>query len=143
MTIWFVIPCGSEKATTAKPARDLYVSRHFQQTLAKVEAEAAATPGDVRVLILSAYHGLLPLDEVVEPYDVKMGDPLSISEFGVNVTADLCGIAYEDEVYAFLPRRYYDVLAAGLALSYVYPQDVYEATSGIGDQRHVTTVMSR
>jgi hypothetical protein len=44
-------------------------------------ADALTTPD--RILILSALHGLLPLDEVIAPYELRMGQPGSIGAGGL------------------------------------------------------------
>lgn len=42
-------------------------------------AAAAALTTPDQILILSALHGLLPLDQIIEPYDQRMRDPGSIT----------------------------------------------------------------
>ncbi|MFM1966821.1 MAG: phage Mendokysei [Actinomycetota bacterium] len=64
-----VISCGNSKLGTAAAAADLYTSDYFKKNL---EAARAITGGDdSRIRILSAKHGYLPLDEVIEPYEVS------------------------------------------------------------------------
>jgi hypothetical protein len=46
--------------------------------LARRRAAAVLTTPD-RILILSVLHGLLPLDRVIAPYDLRMGQPGSIT----------------------------------------------------------------
>lgn len=58
-----LVGCVKEKATSAKPARDLYVSTLFHGRRAYVERSCDEW------WILSAKHGLLNPEEVVEPYD--------------------------------------------------------------------------
>lgn len=63
-----LLSCGKSKLPHAAKARDLYTGCLFRDALAY-----ATHPGrfdDVR--ILSAKHGLLTLDQVVEPYDLKL-----------------------------------------------------------------------
>lgn len=66
-----IIPCGGKKRLEMSRARDLYIGPYFKAclrySLYLVEPE--------RVYILSALHGLLILDEEVEPYDLRMGQP--------------------------------------------------------------------
>jgi len=138
--IAFIVPCGANKQSTPVAARNLYTSNHFQQTLAKVEAEAAES--DAEVFILSAGYGLLRLDDVVAPYDTKMGDSASVSAEVIAEQALDLGIDYGSDVYAFLPSAYLKVLTAGLDALDVFPQDVYEGASGIGVHRRIVTVMS-
>lgn len=67
MTEIGLVGCASMKLKRPAQARDLYVSPLFR----KASAHAAATCD--RWYVLSAKHGLLRPDDVVEPYDVKLG----------------------------------------------------------------------
>lgn len=58
-----LVGCGKSKRPTASPARDLYTGNLFRLALAYALARC-----DV-VYVVSALHGLLPLDRVIEPYD--------------------------------------------------------------------------
>jgi hypothetical protein len=75
MTPLVIIPCGSAKAPTAQPARDLYRGAYFKMCLRW--ALAVAQPDDIR--ILSAKYGLVELDRRLEPYELLMGSSGSIS----------------------------------------------------------------
>ncbi|WP_223643917.1 DGQHR domain-containing protein DpdB [Corallococcus sp. EGB] len=61
-----LVGCGKKKLEHRAPARDLYTGNLFSAHLAEAEA---TTP---HVYVLSALHGLLSLDEEVEPYDVTL-----------------------------------------------------------------------
>ena len=61
-----IIACSASKLDKAAPARDLYTGALFKASLAVAEALSD------RVVILSAKHGVLELDAVVEPYDVAL-----------------------------------------------------------------------
>jgi len=63
-----LLSCGRAKETSARRARDLYVGPVFKKSL-----EYASAIAD-EVLILSAKHGLVRLDQVIEPYDLKLTD---------------------------------------------------------------------
>lgn len=150
MTIYYVIPCGGDKAAAAAPARELYTGSFFQHTLAAAEAEAAATERDLgiasRVLILSAKHGLVDLDTVLAPYDVKMGEHGSMDAAGL--AAQLLGRGIDawdngDEVYALLPAAYRTRLARAGEMIDLPVQDVYEAAPGIGYMRGVNAIIAR
>lgn len=132
----YVIPCGGEKATTARAARDLYTGQMFRHTLATVLNLAA--DDDARVMILSARYGLVDLDTVIEPYEQRMDRPGAIGPDDLTVQAVTADLG--SEVYAFLPRPYLSTLDAALRPLGIWVQDVYEATAGIGDQRHVNAV---
>lgn len=62
-----VVGCGAEKLEHAAPARELYTGQLFRKSLAYAEARCD------RVWIVSAKGGLLALDQVVEPYNAKLG----------------------------------------------------------------------
>jgi hypothetical protein len=64
LPVLHLVSCVSEKLSCAAPARDLYRSQWFAFARAAVEREWWA--------ILSAKHGLLWPDAVVEPYDESL-----------------------------------------------------------------------
>jgi hypothetical protein len=135
----FVVPCGGAKLAAAAPARDLYTGSAFRQVLRDVVAEAAATSGPTRVMILSARYGLLDLDQVVDPYDVTMRDACSIDiDQLADQLADVTGGRELVEVWCFLPAAYRVRLADAaerVETSWVVTHDVYEAAPGIGYQK--------
>lgn len=139
--IFLIIPCGADKLDHAAPARDLYCGSMFRSSLAAVQAEAADT--EATILILSALHGLITLDTVLEPYNVKMGDAGSVTAQTVAAQAAALGMDWESrpDVYAFLPNRYFAVLDEALRSDDVYASQVYEACGGIGEQRGVNRIV--
>lgn len=62
-----LVGCASQKLQRPAPARELYVSQLFKKTSAYAEATCD------RWYILSAKHGLVHPDAVVEPYDMRLG----------------------------------------------------------------------
>lgn len=64
-----IIPCGGKKAAHATHAARLYQGSYFKACARY--ALSIAKPDQIR--ILSAKHGLLKLDEIIEPYDLRMG----------------------------------------------------------------------
>lgn len=136
---FLIIPCGSDKAEAPAPAAELYVGGMFRSALAAAKAEADACGGTV--LILSALHGLIALDTIVAPYDCKMGDESSVSVERIAEQAQELGVVWGADVYAFLPRAYFDRLDAALRLDDVYAAQVYEACGGIGEQRGVCRIV--
>lgn len=75
MTTLGVISCGSAKLDRPAPAHRLYTGTYFAAQLAWARARF---PVD-RIRILSAKHGLVGLGERLEPYDLKMGQPGSVT----------------------------------------------------------------
>lgn len=140
--LWYVIPCGAEKLTHAAPAAELYRGRQFTHTLEKtrIAAEYDREAGfDVEIVIMSALHGLVRLDEVLEPYDCKLPRrkaPKPEYLAMLREQAEQLGIGWDTaEVYALLPETYLVALDEALRELDVYAQDVYEACHSIGDQR--------
>lgn len=62
-----LVGCSAQKLAQAAPARDLYVSQLFRKASAYAEATCD------RWYILSAKHGLIHPDAVIEPYDMRLG----------------------------------------------------------------------
>jgi hypothetical protein len=69
-----IIPCGQAKLTHPAPAGELYVGAYA--TSCRRWALRVTEPERVRVL--SALYGLVPLDRVLRPYDLRMGRPGSV-----------------------------------------------------------------
>ncbi len=151
--ITYVIPCGGAKLDRPAPARDLYQGSLFRHALRSVlkciELDEQAGLGKGRVLILSAKYGLVQLDDVIEPYDLTMGQAGSVSVATLQAQAVELGMVPDDfdlptpGVYAFLPKPYLRRLDEAMRELYVYVQDVYEGCGGNGDQRHVLSVVAR
>lgn len=139
--VTYVIPCGAAKLDHAAPARELYVSSMFRMALDAAHAAVADDNG--RVLILSALHGLVELDDVLEPYDVKMGDEGCVTVERIVEQCEQLGLTWEAraDVYAALPAAYFDKLDAALKSIDVYAAPVYEATRGIGEHRKVCRIV--
>ena len=119
----FIVPCGNAKLDHAAPARDLYTGSQFRYVFPLAEAAAQATGGEV--LILSALHGLVEPDRVLEPYNVKMGDPGSITAAQLAKQVRRMKLA-DRPVYAFLSRPYYERLKAAFATEGGHVEDVYD-----------------
>lgn len=126
-----VIPCGGAKLNHPAPAAELYTGSMFQDAL----RTARMLTSDSDIFILSARYGLVTLDQILEPYDIKMGDPGSIHVDDVRIQADWYNI--EDAyVSALLPKAYYKMLDNSLAFPYKLA-NLYAGCAGIGHQKHV------
>lgn len=139
-----LIPCGAAKADETCAAADLYTGSTFRMQLAAATSEACEAD---EVYIISALHGLLPLDAVVAPYDVKMGDPGSVTAETIAAQIVALGLDAADldrshDVYAFLPAAYFAVCDAAFRTFDTYIADVYEAAPGIGYQRGVCKIVA-
>lgn len=121
-----IVPCGGAKLTEPAPAGDLYVGSYHRATRRAAAAIAADT--GARVLILSALHGLLELDRVVAPYDLRMGQADSVTPARVAEQAVALGV--DGAVTVLAGRAYADVVTA------VWPdaRRPLDGTRGMGDQ---------
>lgn len=118
-----IVPCGGKKLPTAAPAGDLYVGSYHRAC-----RRAAAARGG-RLLILSALHGLLDPATIIEPYDLRMGQPGSVTPARVREQAAALGIL-DARVTVLAGRAYADVVSA------VWPDAdrPLNGTRGIGQQ---------
>lgn len=66
-----IIPCGGQKVDHATLARHLYTGSYFTACL---EFAKSIVRNERSILILSAKHGFIDLNELVEPYDVRFGE---------------------------------------------------------------------
>ena len=62
-----LISCVSKKLVHAAKVRDIYVSPLFRLNLAYAESLKPDA-----IYVLSAKHGLLPLDDQIEPYELTL-----------------------------------------------------------------------
>ena len=139
-----IIPCGGVKADTTCAARNLYTGSAFREVLAAAIAEV----GEENVLILSAKWGLLELDQLCAPYDVKMGDADAIDKreegiFDLADQIDYHGLNADNVVlWSMLPKAYAKAFRKATDLLEMFPaQDTYEALLGIGEQKSVAKGM--
>lgn len=152
-TAVILVPCAAAKAEQAMRAEELYTSPNFAHTLNAAKREAEATAAELgvtaKVMILSARHGLLDLDDVVEPYDTKMGDADDVE---VTELIDQLVSLAPKQVVAMLPSTYYQPVWEAVTEINENGSDedpwidllhVYEAAPGIGYQRGVATSLTR
>lgn len=111
-----LVGCGKRKAPTACRARDLYCGPLFVKRVRYVDATCD------RWYIVSALHGLLSPDTIVEPYDVTLidADPDERRRWATRVVdqlatelGDLGGYSYE--IHAGVEYRDYGLADALLA----------------------------
>lgn len=120
-----VVPCGGRKLDRPAPAGELYVGSYHRACRAAADALQPR-----RVLILSALHGLLELHQVVEPYDLRMGQPGSVTPARIRDQAAALGLLDAAPVVALAGRSYaLPLLAAWPAL--MWP---LAGSTGMGDQ---------
>jgi hypothetical protein len=71
-----LIPCGAAKQAQDAPAGELYTGSYHRAC--RRAADALTAQGGT-VVVLSALYGLVPLDQVLAPYDLRMGQPGSVT----------------------------------------------------------------
>lgn len=86
--ILVVTPCGARKLDKPARAAELYTGSYFR---ASIKYARTLAPDD-RIRILSARHGLIPLDRLVAPYELRFGQP------GALDVPDLIGQAVEQKL---------------------------------------------
>jgi len=123
-----IVPCGGKKADHPDQAGRLYIGSYHAATR---RAAAALTDNGTTgaILILSAKYGLLTLDRVIEPYDLRAGQPGAVTAQIVRAQAGALGVLDAD-VTVLAGRAYVSIILE------VWPQaaDVLAGTRGIGQQ---------
>lgn len=128
-----VIPCGGKKLTEPAPAGDLYIGS--QHRLARQAADTLARNLGARVLILSAKHGLLDLETVVEPYDMTIDHPNAVT--AQDVAHQLIGMDART-IIALTPKGYTNLLRGRVGTRI---EDRLAGTSGIFEQRTILSTI--
>lgn len=70
-----IITCDSKKLTKPSIAQNMYIGSFFKTQLQWAKKHFNRN----NIFILSAKYGLLKLDDLIEPYDLKMGDKNSVN----------------------------------------------------------------
>jgi len=96
-----IVACGAKKLDREARARDLYVGPYFKACLAYAMEIAPAKD----IFILSAKHGLIGINDHIEPYDKKFGDPFSVTEFSLTEYVEFCGLL-DEKVIVLGGRKY-------------------------------------
>lgn len=123
-----IIPCGASKAPYARPAGNLYTGGYHRMT--QRAAKALTTNANIR--IISALHGLLNLEQVIDPYELRLGQPGSVTADCLIAQADTQGLLSHPDV-VILGGRNYSRIA-----QFVWPdaRTPLAGTRGIGEQQH-------
>lgn len=109
-----LISCSSTKLGHAAPARELYTGRFFTAC-----RDWMTVPGRVGTwAILSAKHGLLMPDEVIEPYDCALATMRQGERdaWAVNVRAHLLAKWGQGVIYMVLAGGYYRDCVRGMPM---------------------------
>ncbi|MFD3989708.1 DUF6884 domain-containing protein [Streptomyces californicus] len=98
-----IIPCGSAKLDRKATAGELYIGPYHRSCR---DAADALTANGGTTLILSALHGFVTLDQEIEPYDLSMGQPGSVSVELLREQAQALGLADAQEVILLGGAKY-------------------------------------
>ena len=124
-----VIPCGGKKLNEPAPAGDLYTGG--QHRLARQAADRLALNLGGRVLILSAKHGLLDLDTVIDPYEQRIDAPGAVTQD--DVARQLIAMDARN-IIALTPKAYTHLLRGRVG---VRVDDRLAGTASIFEQRTI------
>lgn len=123
-----IIACGARKREHPAAAKDLYISAYHRLSLRA--ALAVTAPDNIR--ILSGLHGLLDLDTVVDPYDIRLGDPGSVTADQIVDQAADGGILDAPHVIALAGKQYSRMVTE----TWSHALTPLAGSRGIGDQQH-------
>jgi hypothetical protein len=124
-----IIPCGASKLSQPAKAADLYTGSMFADAL----RTARTMTSDENIRILSAKHGLVRLDHVLEPYEMKMSDKDSVT--GFRLVMQLVGLQFEGTIHALLPKQYLSRMTSAANAVNATVINHYEGCAGIGYQK--------
>lgn len=131
-----IVPCSVRKLGHRAPAGELYLGGHH--SLARRAADALTAEGGT-VLILSARYGLVTLDEVIEPYDLRMGEPGSITAAELRAQAARLQLDGAEDVTVLAGAVY----AAAVRAIWPHAVNPLAGTRGIGEQRGRLAALAR
>jgi hypothetical protein len=122
-TSWVIVCCGAAKIDRPAPAGEMYVGsfHHMARTA------AATLTSESRLLILSARYGLLRPTDVIEPYDLRLGQLGSATAADIREQAAEQGLRVLHPLVVLAGRDY-----AQLARAIHWP---LADCRGIGEQR--------
>ncbi|MFV9454746.1 DUF6884 domain-containing protein [Rhodococcus sp. NM-2] len=103
-----IVPCGGRKRGEPAPAGALYTGSYHR--LCQEAACRLAPLEDIR--ILSGLHGLLDLDTVVAPYEMRLGSPGSVTADTVHAQAADRGLLGAPDVVVLAGRDYSRIVTA-------------------------------
>ncbi|GAA2717925.1 DUF6884 domain-containing protein [Micromonospora olivasterospora] len=128
-----VVPCGSAKLDRPAPAGLMYTGSYHRA------CRRAADRLGGRLVILSARYGLLDPDTVIEPYDLRMGQPGTVGVPTLRAQARRLGIDVAGSVTVLAGREYADAVSA------VWPHAVrpLDGTRGMPEQMAVLAELAR
>jgi hypothetical protein len=124
-----IIPCGAAKLSHPAKAAELYTGSMFADAL----RTARSMTTDENIRILSAKHGLVRLDHVLDPYEMKMSDKGSVT--GFRLVMQLVGLQFEGTIDALLPKQYLARMTSAANAANATVVNHFEGCAGIGYQK--------
>lgn len=122
-----IIPCGGKKLSYAAPAGQIYIGSYHKACMAFALAQHPSA-----IYILSAKHGLLTLDKVIEPYSQRLTRPDNTFIEKVRSDARRLGITHKTAL--ILGGRAYRTVARAVFPHVLDP--LANVAGGIGYQLH-------
>ncbi|MFD3422465.1 DUF6884 domain-containing protein [Streptomyces decoyicus] len=125
-----IIACGAEKKPIPEgqrhgwPAGELYTGQYHRSL--RLAADALTFPD--LIFIISAAHGLVPLDRCLSPYDVTLGSEKAIT--AKRIAGHTAGLGLGDADVTFLGGQEYAALLAPSV-----PHLLAPLAGGLGDHR--------
>ncbi|MFY1657689.1 DUF6884 domain-containing protein [Micromonospora sp. WMMD1274] len=101
-----IVPCGAAKLDHPAPAGRMYTGSYHRA------CRRAADRLGGRLVILSARYGLLTPDTVIEPYELRMGQPGAVTVPTLRAQARRLGIDVAGTVTVLAGRDYADPVSA-------------------------------
>ncbi|MFI9528016.1 DUF6884 domain-containing protein [Micromonospora rosaria] len=119
-----IVPCGTAKLDRPAPAGCLYTGSYHRA------CRRVADRIGGRLVILSARHGLVTPDTVIEPYELRMGQPGAVTVPTLRAQARRLGIDVAGTVTVLAGRDYADPVTA------VWPHAIrpLDGTRGMPEQ---------
>jgi len=132
-----VIACTQQKLPHRAPAVELYTSPNFRLMLRAARKLADDQAG--RVVILSALHGIVELEQELDPYDLSMRQAGAISPA---IVAEQLRRIDPDGITGLLPSKYAACLDKAAELAGLpEPVELLADALGIGYQRGVASAI--
>ncbi|MFD8609518.1 DUF6884 domain-containing protein [Streptomyces sp. NPDC059631] len=125
-----IIACGDEKKPIPEgqrhgwPAGELYIGKYHRSL--RLAADALTHPD--LILIISALHGLVPLDRDLHPYDVTLDDERAVTEKKVAEHTGAAGL-FDADVIVLGGKDYADLIRPSV------PHLLTPLTGGMGEHR--------
>lgn len=132
-----IVTCGGRKrpGVAAHPAGELYTGTYHR--LCQRAALSLTDPDRVR--ILSARHGLVALDALLQPYDTRIGEPTAITTMTLREQTRTYGLLDQQDVLVLAGAAYARLVRA------VWPHAhaPLAGAGGIGHQQHLLATIAR